>query len=99
MLVAVWKHRPGPGVMVPSDQGSQFTNDSESEPPQNSTGFTPPRAPVMQTPILDRLRFLRRTVGIETPVITAHLDHRDGHVPPQSIGAASPPASRVAGAP
>lgn len=26
LLVAVWKRKPGPGVMVHSDQGSQFTS-------------------------------------------------------------------------
>jgi putative transposase len=27
LLAAVWKRKPGPGVMVHSDQGSQFTSD------------------------------------------------------------------------
>ncbi len=27
LLAAVWKRKPGPGVMVHSDQGSQFTGD------------------------------------------------------------------------
>ena len=27
LLAAVWKRKPGPGVLVHSDQGSQFTSD------------------------------------------------------------------------
>ncbi|VWC10550.1 integrase catalytic subunit [Burkholderia lata] len=27
LLAAVWKRKPGPGVMVHSDQGSQFISD------------------------------------------------------------------------